>query len=339
MRAERGCCPIWRVFPRESQAISQATPAVCEASKGSDKGVGMLANRLMVGFVLAGAACAQTGSSAFSTTGRVSAPEVQPTSPAMNSTGGDGFKGLPNLLPQPKGKATLMGGTVFKIDHVRDQMTLDLFGGGKTRILFDARTHVYRDGAVASLGDLQNGSRVYVDTVLAGTDIFAQTIRVRTQDATGQSSGQVVSYDARSGALVLEDAISPRQLRLHVTSTTAVSREGQAASTNDLLAGSLVSVAFLSNPGGQPTASAISILAAPGNKFVFVGRVTHLDLHLGLLVVVDPRDQKNYEVSFDPNMTGVTDSLREGATVEAVTQFDGRRYMASTIKVEANPNP
>jgi hypothetical protein len=192
---------------------------------------------------------------------------------------------------------------------------------------------------VASLGDLQNGSRVYVDTVLAGTDIFAQTIRVRTQDATGQSTGQVVSYDSRSGSLVLNDAISPRQLRLRVASTTAVSREGQAASTNDLLAGSLVSVAFLPNPGGQPTASAISILAAPGNKFVFVGRVTHLDLHLGLLVVVDPRDQKNYEVSFDPNMTGVTDSLHEGATVEAVTQFDGRRYMASTIKVEANPNP
>ncbi len=299
----------------------------------------MFMNRLLLLGALAGTAWAQMGSSAFSAERRVSsAPEVPPnTPPVVVVSTANGTNSLPDLLPQPKGKATLIGGTVFKIDRVRDQLTLNLFGGGRTRILFDARTHIYRDGAVASLGDLQDGSRVYVDTVLAGTDIFAKNIRVRTQDATGQSSGQVVSYDPRTGALVLNDAISPQQLRLHVSQSTAVSREGQTASTNDLLAGSLISVTFQPNPGGQTTARTISILAAPGNAFTFVGRVVQLDLHLGLAVVVDPRDQKHYEISFDPRVTAVPDNLREGVTVEAVTRFDGGRYLASTIKVDSNP--
>jgi hypothetical protein len=158
-------------------------------------------NRLLMLILLAGMAQSQTGSSAFSTNARVaSAPEVQPAFPAETSTPGGAMKAMPDLLPQPKGKATLIGGTVLKIDRVRDQMTLNLFGGGKMRILFDARTHVYRDGVVSSLGNLQNGARVYVDTVLAGVDVFAENIRVRTQDATGQSSGQVVSYDAGTGS-------------------------------------------------------------------------------------------------------------------------------------------
>lgn len=248
------------------------------------------------------------------------------------------MSGLPDLLAQPRGKATLIGGTVFKIDRVRDQMTLNLFGGGKTRILFDARTHIYRDGAEASLGDLKNGSRVYVDTVLAGVDIFAENIRVRTHDATGQSSGQIVSFDTHTGSLILSDAISPRQLTLQVSPATVVSRDGKTGSTNDLQAGSLVSITFLPNPSGQPTAHTISILAAPGNTFVFVGRIVHLDLHLGLLVVADPRDQKSYEITFNPTTAGVNEKLREGTTVEAVTQFDGGRYLASTIKVDSNPN-
>jgi hypothetical protein len=295
-------------------------------------------NRLLVLIVLAGTAYGQTGSSAFSTNGHVSsAPEVQPA-PVTASNPVGSMKGLPDLLPQPKGKATLIGGTVLKIDRVRDQMTLNLFGGGKMRILFDARTHVYRNGAVASLGDLQNGSRVYVDTVLAGVDIFAENIRVRTQDATGQSSGQVASYDARTGSLILNDTMAPRQLRLQVSAATAVSRDGKTASVNDLVAGSLVSVTFLPSASGPSTARLISILARPGNTFTFVGRVVHLDLHLGLLVVADPRDQKSYEISFDPSTAGVNDRLREGTTVEAVTRFDGGRYLASTITVDPTPN-
>ncbi|MFZ0284790.1 MAG: hypothetical protein WAL32_06125 [Terriglobales bacterium] len=290
-------------------------------------------NRLLILILLAGTAFAQLGASAFSTDPHTpSSPIDPPSAPAATFTRGS-LNGLPDLLPQPRGKATLMGGTVLKIDRVRDEMTLHLFGGGKTRILFDARTHVYRDGSAAPLADLQNGSRVYVDTVLAGVDIFAQNIRLRTEDATAQSSAQVVTYDPRSGILVLNDTMSPRQLKLRVWPTTEILREGKTVSPGNLVAGELVSVTFLPNTSGKPAARTITILAAPGSKFVFVGRVVHLDLHLGLLVVVDPRNQKYYEITFDPNVVGVSDRLREGATVEAVTRFDGGRYLASAITV------
>src|SRR5579863_6711421 len=166
------CCPTRMPFCRKS-----GLPASFAVHRNTrHERVGMFMKRLLILISLAGAACAQTSSSAFSTDGRVpTAPEVQPTAPSMPSTRGDGNSGLPGLLPQPTGKPTLIGGTIFKIDRVRDQMTLNLFGGGRTRILFDARTHIYRDGVVASPGDLQNGTRVYVDTVLAGVDIFAQS--------------------------------------------------------------------------------------------------------------------------------------------------------------------
>jgi hypothetical protein len=298
----------------------------------------MFMNRLLMLVLMAGTAWAQTGLSAFSTEGHVSsAPELQPVTPAT-STGKDTSNGLPDLLPQPKGKATLIGGTILKVDRVRDQMTLNVFGGGKTKILFDTRTHIYRDGVLTSAADLQNGARVYVDTVLAGVDIFAQTIRLRTQYAAGQGSGQVASYDARAGVLVLNDTISPRQLKLRILPTTEVSREGQTASAGDLREGTLVSVTFLSDGNREPAAHTIAILAAPGNTYVFVGRVIHLDLHLGLVVMVDPRDQKTYEISFDPNFTGISDNLREGATVEATTRFDGAHYTASAIKIDSKPN-
>jgi hypothetical protein len=320
-----------------SSRLSQATRPCRGASKISGKeGTGALLNQLLVVILLAGATCAQVAPSSFVTDGRVvPAPDIQPLAPSVT---GNGLRALPTLLPQPQGQPTLMGGVIFKLDRVRDRMTLDLFGGGKTRILFDPRTHVYRDGMLGSLQDLQNGARVYVDTVLTGTDIFAQSIRVRTKDATGQSSGQVVSYDSRTGSLVLNDTMSPRQLKLRVLPVTVVSREGEAVSADDLRPGTLVAATFTSNADGQPAAHTISILAAPGNTFVFAGRVVQLDLHLDLLVIADPRDQKTYEVTFDPNIVVVNDRLREGAMVEATTRFDGGRYLASAIKIDSNPN-
>src|ERR1700683_2720416 len=162
MLMDERCCPIQPGFERNPRLPMRFARHRKDTAMKMDGG--MLMNRLLMLVLLGGTAYAQTGSSAFSTDGRVSsAPEVQPAFPAVTSAPGDGMKGLPDLLPQPKVNATLMGGALFKVDRVRDQLTLNLFGGGRTRILFDSRTHVYRDGAVASLGDLQNGARVYVD--------------------------------------------------------------------------------------------------------------------------------------------------------------------------------
>ena len=74
---------------------------------------------------------------------------------------------IPDLPPLPSAKATLVGGTIQKLDRVQDRVTLELFGGGKTTVFFDGRTNVYRDGQPSSLAALKPGERVYLDTILS----------------------------------------------------------------------------------------------------------------------------------------------------------------------------
>src|SRR5690348_15128886 len=49
---------------------------------------------------------------------------------------------LPNPPAMPKGKATLIGGTISNMDRVRDQITVRPFGGSDMKILFDGRTQI-----------------------------------------------------------------------------------------------------------------------------------------------------------------------------------------------------
>ena len=106
------------------------------------------------------------------------------------------------LLPQPRGQTTLVGGTIRLLDPVRDQVTVRVFGGRDMVVLFDDRARFFRDGAAAAAGDLQIGARVYLDTAMAGSGLFARSVRIVTQSPNGQSNGQLQSYDAASGELV-----------------------------------------------------------------------------------------------------------------------------------------
>ena len=241
------------------------------------------------------------------------------------------------LLPQPHGQTTLVGGTIRLLDHVRDQVTVRVFGGRDMVVLFDDRTHFYRDGVAASPGDLQIGERVYLDTAMAGSGIFARSIRILTQSANGQSNGQVQSYDAASGDLVLRDVLAPEPANFRLAPDATVLRDGKPASPSELRPGSLVSLKFSPSAKGPGLVREISILAGPGGTFVFAGRVSHLDLHIGLLVLVDPRDSKSYDIHFDPALTGVEDRLHEGGDVIVTTTFDGANYTASSIVVNAAP--
>ena len=295
--------------------------------------------QLLVLLVLSGAVWGQAAPSSFSAIGVPATPAPEPNPPAAVAAPANRASAMPDLLPQPKGKSTVIGGTIAKVDRVRDELTIKIFGDGKMRIGFDGRTRIDRNGAPASEADLQIGERVYLDTRQAGKNIFAEHIRMAAQDATGQTTGQVMSYDGRTGELVLNDAISPQTLKLRVVAATTISRDNQPASREDLTSGTLVSVAFLPSGTGQSVARQVSILATPGKTFLFVGRVAQLDLHLGLLVVVDPRDQKSYEIAFDPKVIAVSDNLREGSKVEATTSFDGRRYVATEIRVDSTPTP
>jgi len=243
---------------------------------------------------------------------------------------------LPELPSSPKGKATLVGGKLTKLDRVRDEITIQPFGGRNLKVLFDGRTQIYRDGTKVSPSELRGGEKIYVDTVLDGTTIFAKNIRILTQRSNGMSRGQIVSYDPGKGELVVNDALSPEPVRLRVSSQTKIQREQQPGSVADLRPRSLIDVKFQPEREGRVVATEIAILAQPGKDFTFTGRVRNLDLHTGLLVLVDPRDRQTYELYFEPSSVSIEGNLVEGAEVTVTAGFDGTRYATNAIKVTSN---
>ena len=237
----------------------------------------------------------------------------------------------PNGLPPlPQGTVTLFGGTIRDMDQVRDRILLQTFGGGETAILFDARTSVYRNGTRVSARELRRGDRVYVDTVLDGKNVFARSIRLQNQ-ASGQSNGQVIGYDRRHGELTLRDTLAPGSVRIMVDSATVILRDDRPVAVDELRPGSLVTVQFRAGGAGQAIANRVSLLAAPGSQFVFVGKVVHLDESRHLLVVSDPRDNQSYTLRFDPSAVRAGSDLHEGSDVTVTARFDGERYVATTV--------
>ncbi len=257
----------------------------------------------------------------------VSPGDIEPVRPLPANPAG--------IPPLPGGKVTLLGGTIQKVDHIRDRLTLQVFGGDRTAVLFDERTRVFRDGKSATLDDLKNGERAYVDTTLDGTQIFARNIRVVAQLPTGQSSGQIVDYRPGSGELIVRDTISPEPVKMRLAGNAVILQGDRIAGPAELKAGTLVTLAFTPGNGEAPIVRQISILALPGAAFIFSGRIDHLDLRRGLLVVVDPRDNKSYEVYFDPTARHLARDLRQGVDVTVQATFDGRRYQSREIAVNS----
>ena len=240
---------------------------------------------------------------------------------------------LPDLPALPRGKSTVIGGSIREVDGVRDQLTLNIFGGHSMKVLFDARTQVYRDGLKVSLRDLRAGDHVSVETMLDGTTVFARSIHMLSRLPEGESQGQVVSYDRSNGELMVRDLLSPAPIKLHVSSATTIVGQGQAVSSSNLIPGTLISINFEADSTGRNVASKIAVLATPGSRFVFTGNVVFLDLHRGLLALVDPRDDKRYEISFDPERFAMNRDVHEGSTVTVNANFDGTRYAANAITV------
>jgi hypothetical protein len=241
---------------------------------------------------------------------------------------------LPDLPVLPPKKASLIGGTVQKVDRVRDELTLRIFGGGKMKIFYDPRTHILRGDSQGSASDLRLGDRIYVDTVLDGSSVFARNIRLAATAAAGKSQGVVVSYRPDREELVVRDQLSPEPVKLHLDSRTEIIQDGHAASAGELVPGTLVNVEFASQKDSR-NAEQVSILAVPGTSFTFSGRVTSLDLHVGLLVLDSRSDHKTYEIYLDPSSVQVNDRLQLGADVTAVANFDGTRYVAKRLSVNS----
>ncbi len=132
---------------------------------------------------------------------------------------------------------------------------------------------------------------------------------------------------------------------MHLAAGATITRGDQPATPADLQPGALVTIEFAAgieqksaNPHSdnrQPLVSQVSILASPGAMFSFSGRVSFLDLHRGLVVIVDPRDNRNYEVYVDANDRDLAGKIQEGSDIMIEARFNGTHYEARSITVNS----
>jgi hypothetical protein len=229
-----------------------------------------------------------------------------------------------------------MGGEILDVDHVRDRFTLSVFGQRRVKILYDERTQIFLDGNMIPLRDLHPLDHASVQTVLDGTDVFALSIHILSRSPEGEFQGHVLNYNPETNELTVGAALSHQILKLLVPMNTRVIREGElsASGLSDLAKGSLVSVKFESDKKGRGIASEIAILATPGSAIVFSGDLSHLDMHSGLLVLVDPVDEKSHEIFVDFARFPASRNLHDGDSVRVTATFDGTRYSANAIDVK-----
>jgi len=245
---------------------------------------------------------------------------------------------LPTLPAAPKGKSTILGGQIRDVDPVRDQFSLHIFGQRPINILYDERTQVFRDGAKIPLRDLGSEDRASVQTILDGSKVFALSIHILSQAAEGECQGRVLYFDSRTSTLLITSDISPQPVRLQVPASASIARVGEPDFTatrsglGDLMTGSLIRATF-ERSSGQDVARQITVLAVPGAGFIFSGNISFVDLHAAFFNLVDPRDQRSYEIHFDPARFPASQNLRVGVNVTVNAIYDGMKYSASQITV------
>jgi hypothetical protein len=274
-------------------------------------------------------------------TGHAQSPPMAQQPPDMKSafTTAD-FSSLPTM---PRGKSTVLGGRIADVDPVLDQFTLRIVGQRPMKILFDERTQVYRNGTRIPLRDLRPEEHASVQTVLEGTNVFAMSIHMLSDMPQGECEGHVLDYNPETRELTIGSSMSREPIRIFLREDTPVVREGQtafksaSAGEGDLVSRALVKVAFDAGEKGKAIANRVTVLAKPGSDFVFGGKLSSLDMHAGTLVLVDPRDQKSYEISFDPGRFTSTETLHVGDQLRVSAAFDGTHYSAVDIsKIQAS---
>jgi len=242
--------------------------------------------------------------------------------------------------PLPKEKLSLIGGTVRKMDPVREKMTVKIHGGDSMKIAFDQRTHFFRDGREVTQTAIKPGDRVYLDTQIdQNQHVFAKNVHVQTSSSPADATGQILSYNPRSGEMIVQDNLSSKPVRFKVAQSTELLMAGaskpQPLAVNQLKPGSLVSVKFSPQQGGI-VAEQVRILAETGNSFTFYGKITHVDLRNGRLAIENDSDGKTYEISFNRARNLISDDLVVGARATIITTFRGNDYKAESVTVHAN---
>lgn len=242
-----------------------------------------------------------------------------------------------SLPALPKGKTTIMGGAIRSFDPVRDQFSLQVYGQRPLKILFDERTQVYRDGVKVSLRNLGPEDHASVQTTLDGDKVFAVSIHILSGSPEGECEGRVIQYEPNTGELEVASSMSPKPVTLFVPAGANIARVGEPGFTaesrglSDLVAGALISASFDSDTARRNVARQIKVEAVPGASFVFSGNISFLDTRTGIMVLVDPRDGKSYEIRFDSARLTASESLRLLANVTVRATYDGTHYAANTI--------
>ena len=243
----------------------------------------------------------------------------------------------PSIPPLPRGKSTILGGEIVKVDPVLDQLIVKVAGQRPVNILFDERTQVFRDGVKIPLHDLGPVEHASIQSILDGTDVLAVSVHMLSGAAEGEYQGRVLSYIPGTRALTVSASVSREPIKVLVPTDTQVIRIGQMSvassgpQLSDIVRGSLISVKFEPDRKGQAVASQIAILATPGAVFVFSGELSMLDVHAGMLTLIDPRSGASYQVSFDPANLPVVQSLHVEQHVMVTAMYDGSRYIANVI--------
>lgn len=281
--------------------------------------------------------------------------EPSPVNPQTTANPGDQEGAVDNQLPQsdalsreanpgdplldvpplPKGKVTMEGGLVTKIDPIRNHLTLNPFGAKeKMKIAFDERTHFYRDGRETTQAAIHQGDRVYVDTTLDGPRVFARNIHIISQRSVADVTGQVVAFNSSAKRVILRDRLSGSDISMGVTPETRVNNlQGQPEAQSQIAPGTIVSVHFV--PGSHTsTADEIRILARLGQVFTFSGKITNVDLRNGMMAVNNQSDNEIYDIAFDPKDDGNLNQLRMGALVTVKASFTGQGYKAESVTAQ-----
>jgi len=235
-----------------------------------------------------------------------------------------------NPPPLPDTKATLIGGIVDGMDRVRNHITVRPFGGKKMKLVYDERTRFFRNGVETTFAGVKKGDRVYIDTQLDGSTVFARNVRVRNEQEAADARGQVMSVEG--GRIGVKDDLSGQTVTFVADGNTKVTKSGQSATLAEVKEGSLVNVTFKPDRADRGAAQEIKLIATPGDTFTFNGKITHLDMAHGMMAVQNQSDNRNYEITFDTNAEG-HDELGVGEDVTVNAMFDGTRYMAKSLNV------
>jgi hypothetical protein len=241
------------------------------------------------------------------------------------------------IPPLPRGKSTILGGAIHDVDPVLDRFTLRVVGEKPIRILFDERTQVFLDGKKIPLSDLRPASHASVQTTLDGVSIFALSVHILSKLQPGAYSGEIQSYSPSTGDLELAGGQGGEPIRFKISSDATFVRKGQSAfaasqsGPADLQKGTIVSIDFEPDGKGRGTITKVTVLAIPGSQFVFSGDLISLDMHTGIMVLLDPTNNQSYQIEFNSTSLASMPNVRPGQRVRVAAEYDGTHYMAHNV--------